>query len=282
LAHQLLAAPTVNSAARPADAQASLYVSELGRSGPRLILLHGLFGQGKNWATVARALSSDFRVVLVDLPNHGRSDWTEGFSYPEMAEAVRATVAEPGRDPMYVVGHSMGGKVAMVLSLLHPALVSRLVVSDVAPVAYSGSRSFGRYVAGMRALDLDGLSGRAAADSALANAVPDPMIRGFLLQNLRRDSTVPAGWRWQLNLPLLGDHLADVGDWPDVTADPYLGPVLWLAGANSDYITKANAPAMRRLFPRAQLVTVKNSGHWVHAEQPEIFVQTIRRFLHPD
>ena len=140
--------------------------------------------------------------------------------------------------------------------------------------------SFGRYVAGMRGLDLAAIPDRATADAGLAAAVPDPTVRSFLLQNLRRQAD-PPGWRWQLNLDLLGDELAEVGGWPELDVPPYPGPVLWLAGADSDYITAAYAPAMRRLFPRVQLVTVKNSGHWVHAEQPEIFVAAIRRFVHP-
>ncbi len=136
-----------------------------------------------------------------------------------------------------------------------------------------------RYVAGMRGLELEHLPNRAAADKGLSEAVPDPVVRGFLLQNLRREGS---GWRWQMNLGLLGDHLADVADWPqDATAARYRGPVLWLAGAESDYIRPEHVPAMRALFPRVQLVTVKNSGHWVHSDQPEVFVQAIRRFLHP-
>ena len=259
------------SAAEPA-----IFTSEIGDSGPRVVLLHGLFGQGRNWLTVAKALSRDFRVLLVDLPDHGRSAWTDHFSYPEMADAL-ADLLAPG--PAHLVGHSMGGKVAMATALRHPDLVSRLVVVDVAPARAGGMTSFARYVAGMRALELDGLPDRAAADAGLREAVPDPVVRGFLLQNLRREQS---GWRWQMNLRLLGDHLAEVADWPeDAAADPYLGPVLWLAGANSDYIRPEHAPAMRALFPRVQLVTVKQSGHWVHADQPEVFVQAIRRFLHP-
>ncbi|MFP5283362.1 MAG: alpha/beta fold hydrolase [Actinomycetes bacterium] len=246
----------------------------LGVAGPRLTLLHGLFGQGKNWTTVAKELSSDFQVTLVDLPDHGRSPWTTAVSYPDMAAAVATLLAE--QEPGTVVGHSMGGKVAMVLALFHPELVARLCVVDIAPVSYAGLSSFATYVTGMRRLDLKHLGNRAEADAALAPAVPDGAVRSFLLQNLRREG--PAGWRWQMNLDLLGDHLDELADWPRVDAAPYEGPVLWVAGSRSDYIRPDHGAVMRALFPRAQLVTVKGAGHWVHAEQPKVFVSALRRF----
>jgi esterase len=149
-------------------------------------------------------------------------------------------------------------------------------VVDIAPVRYAGLSSFADYVRGMRALDLDALDGRATADRELTASVPDPVVRSFLLQNLRREGS---GWRWQMNLQLLGDRLDDLADWPDLHAEPYPGPTLWLAGAESGYVTAENAPAMRALFPRVQLVTVKKAGHWVHAEQPEVFVSALRKFM---
>ena len=250
-----------------------LHSVELGTDGPRVAFLHGLFGQGKNWTGIAKGLH-DCRVSLVDLPDHGRSDWTSSISYPGMADAVAGLLAPGG--PATVVGHSMGGKVAMMLALRQPALVSRLCVVDIAPVGYQEFATFAEYVRGMRALDLDRLTNRAAADRQLAPYVPDPTIRSFLLQNLRRDDT---GWRSQLNLQLLGEHLDEVAGWPDVTADPYAGPVLWVAGANSRYVGPASAARMRAYFPRAQLVTVKNAGHWVHADQPAVFLTLLRRFV---
>ncbi|WP_375426694.1 alpha/beta fold hydrolase [uncultured Friedmanniella sp.] len=263
---------------------AGLFATRLGESGPRLVLLHGLFGQGKNFTTVARELALGARVTLLDLPDHGRSPWSTSFSYPEMAGTVaRHLRAEGGGEPYAVVGHSMGGKVAMALALLHRDLVARLGVVDVSPVATTGMSSFGTYVAGMRAVDLSTLRDRAAADATLQAYAPDPVIRGFLLQNLRRDGDQ---WRWQMNLRLLGDELADVADWPDLAASPfeaapYPGPVLWLAGGRSDYVRPEYAPAMRALFPRVQAVTVKGAGHWVHADQPAVFTGVLRRFLAP-
>ena len=124
------------------------------------------------------------------------------------------------------------------------------------------------------------LTDRKAADTQLADYVSDPAIRSFLLQNLRRDySPAGEGWRWQMNLELLGDQLDEMGAWPDHDVQPYDGPVLWLAGATSGYIRPEYAAAMRTLFPRIQLVTIKGAGHWVHSEQPQVFFATIRRFL---
>ena len=260
---------------------ASLHRTVIGESGPRVLFLHGLFGQGRNWSSVAKALSSSARVMLVDLPNHGRSPWTDRFSYPEMADQVAGLLREDGGGAAYaVVGHSMGGKVAMTLALRHPNLVTRLAVVDVSPGATSEVSHFARYVEGMRSIDLATLTDRSQAEAQLAPFVPDPDIRSFLLQNLRRGGPPSADWRWQMNLSLLGDHLEEMGGWPDLDETPYPGPVLWLAGAESDYVRPEYAPVMRSLFPRVQLITIKNAGHWLHTDQPAVFLNVLRRFLH--
>jgi pimeloyl-ACP methyl ester carboxylesterase len=149
----------------------------------------------------------------------------------------------------------------------------------VAPVAYDHLSQFEGYVAAMRALDLASVSQRDDADTALSAAVPDPTVRAFLLQNLRRDGD---GWRWQMNLDVLGDDLAVIGGWPEdglAGLAPYDGRVLWVAGARSDYIAPAYAGAMDRWFPRNRLTTIKDAGHWVHSEQQDVFVEVLRHFL---
>lgn len=253
-----------------------LHVREVGDTGPKVVFCHGLFGQGRNWTQIAKELSADHRVVMADMPDHGRSPWTESFDYVEAAEQVAALLAD---EPAALVGHSMGGKIAMIVALLHPDLVERLVVVDVAPVAYAAHSDFRTFVTAMRAIDLAGLTGRDDADAQLTDAVPDPVVRGFLLQNLRREGQV---WRWQLNLEVLGDDLDTIRDWPsDELADapPYAGPVLWMGGDRSDYVDDDHAPAMGRLFLRVRRVTVKGAGHWVHSEQPAITVGLLKRFL---
>ena len=257
-----------------------LYARTLGEQGPRLVFCHGLFGQGRNWTQIAKAFAGDYRVTLVDLPDHGRSPWTGGVDYRAMAD--RLAGALDGDDPVALVGHSMGGKVAMLTALAHPDLVERLCVVDVAPVAYSSASDFERYVAAMRSLDLTSLASREQAEEALVEAVPDPTVRSFLLQNLRREGADHASWRWQVNLDVLGDDLDVLRGWPEEEAarlPAYDGPVLWIAGQQSAYVRDEHAAVMERHFPRARRVTVKGAGHWVHSEQPEIFVEVLRRFL---
>jgi pimeloyl-ACP methyl ester carboxylesterase len=257
----------------------TLYTRAIGDRGSRVVFAHGLFGQGRNWTQIGKALADRHRVLLVDLPHHGRSLWEGDFDYLRIADQVAGLL--DGDDPVALVGHSLGGKVVMVLALRHPELVERLCVVDVSPVAYDSLSQFQGYVAAMQGLDLHSLPGREAADAALSEAVPDPTVRAFLLQNLRRDGD---GWRWQANLDVLGADLSVIGSWPEqqLAGTPaYRGPVLWVAGDRSDYITPAYAAAMDRWFPRNRLVTVKGAGHWVHSEQPEVFLEVLRRFLDP-
>jgi pimeloyl-ACP methyl ester carboxylesterase len=273
-----------------------LAVRTLGESGPRVVFVHGLFGQGKNWTTIAKGLADTHRVTLIDLPNHGHSPWTDRVDYLDMAELLAAELDQLG-EPVTLVGHSMGGKVAMQLALRRPELLRALVVVDIAPVEYpaSGGRTddpdeeaspFAAYIDAMRMLDLDALRTRDDADAALTAAVPSRMVRSFLLQSLVREGLsnqeggIPHGWRWRLNLELLGRDLGELRGFPEPPAGAsFDGPVLWIAGANSTYVMSQDRPRMDALFPATRLVRIKNAGHWVHSEQPEIFLETLRRFL---
>ena len=263
----------------------------LGESGPRVVFVHGLFGQGKNWTTIAKGLADRHRVTLLDLPNHGHSPWTDRVDYLDMAELV-ATELEQFGEPVTLVGHSMGGKVAMQLALRRPELLRALVVVDIAPVEYplQGGRTddedeeaspFGAYIDAMRAMDLDALTSRDDADQALRAAVPSRMVRSFLLQSLVREGVgTNGGWRWRLNLDLLDRDLGELRGFPAPPAGAsFDGPVLWIAGANSTYVLPEDRPHMDALFPATRLVKIKDAGHWVHSEQPEVFLETLRRFL---
>jgi pimeloyl-ACP methyl ester carboxylesterase len=274
-----------------AVADERLAVRTLGESGPWVVFVHGLFGQGKNWTTIARGLADSHRVTLIDLPNHGHSPWTDRVDYLDMAELV-ATELEQLGEPVTLVGHSMGGKVAMQLALRRPELLRALVVVDIAPVSYppTGGRTddpdeeaspFGAYIEAMRALDLDQLTTRDEADAALRDVIPSRMVRSFLLQSLVREGLgTDGGWRWRLNLELLDRDLGELRGFPAPPAGAaFDGPVLWIAGANSTYVLDEDRPHMDALFPATRLVRIKKAGHWVHSEQPEVFLETLRRFL---
>jgi len=256
-----------------------LHTTELGESGSRVVFCHGLFGQGRNFTAIGKALADRHRVTLVDMPDHGQSPWSERFDYVAAADQVAGLLAAD--DPAALVGHSMGGKISMLAALRHPERVERLVVVDVSPVPYDHATEFERYIRAMRAIDLDTLTGRGEADAALVEAVPDPTVRGFLLQSLRREGE---GWRWYLNLALLDRDLDAITGWPEEAlagTAPYGGPVLWVGGGDSRYVHPEYVEAMDRWFPRNRRVTVKGAGHWVHSERPEVFLEVLRRFL-PD
>jgi pimeloyl-ACP methyl ester carboxylesterase len=254
-----------------------LYTSSMGDHGSPIVFCHGLFGQGRNWTQIGKGMAPDHRVLLVDLPHHGRSPWSDHFDYLDMADQV-AGLLDPG-DPVTLVGHSMGGKAAMVLALRRPELVERLCVVDVAPVAYDRVGEFAGYIEAMQGLDLAELAQRSDADAALREAVPNDTVRSFLLQNLRRDDG--GGWRWQVNLDVLGEDLRTVSGWPRdrLEVPAYPGPVLWVGGESSDYVRDEHAAEMERWFPRTRRVTVKGAGHWVHSERPEVFLEVLRSFM---
>lgn len=249
----------------------ALHTTQLGELGSRVTFCHGLFGQGRNWTQIGKALADRHRVTLVDMPNHGQSEWTERLDYIDMADAVASLLDEPGA----LVGHSMGGKAAMLTALRHPERVERLVVVDVSPVEYRSTDEFRGFIDGMLAIDLDQIESRADADAALSDAVPDRGVRGFLLQSLRWEEE---GWRWLPNLELLRRDLGVLRGFPETDA-VYDGPVLWVGGANSGYVRDEFADAMEARFPRVRRVTIKNAGHWVHSEQPKVFTEVLSRFL---
>jgi pimeloyl-ACP methyl ester carboxylesterase len=230
-------------------------------------------------------------VTLVDLPNHGHSPWTDRVDYLDMVELLAGELEQFG-EPVTLVGHSMGGKVAMQLALRRPELLRALVVVDIAPVEYpiSGGRTddpdeeaspFAAYIEAMQRLDLDALTTRNEADEALRDAVPSRMVRSFLLQSLVREGLGSgSGWRWRLNLDLLARDLGELRGFPEPPSGAsFDGPVLWIAGANSTYVLTEDRPHMDALFPATRLVRIKDAGHWVHSEQPEVFLETLRRFL---
>ena len=245
----------------------------------RVVFLHGLFGRGRNFTTIARALAPEALSLLVDLPNHAKSAWTDEFDYAQISDLVadhlRADFAANG--PVDVVGHSMGGKVAMALALRHPDLVRRLVVVDISPVVSPEPKgNFQHLLDSLASVDLAKVERRSDADEALQAAIPETGVRAFLLQNLDR---VGDEYGWEPNLAMLRAELDTVMGFPDFTGSTFEGPVLWVRGDQSHYVARGDMPTMRALFPETELVTIHGSGHWVHSEKPKEFVEALRTFL---
>jgi esterase len=239
---------------------------------PALLIVHGLFGSGRNWGAIARRMAYSRRVVAVDQRNHGDSFRSDSQSYADMAGDLAGVIGAQG-GPMDVVGHSMGGKAAMVLALTRPELVNRLVVADIAPVAYAHSQT--PLVDAMAALDLSGVTTRGDADRALAETVPDESTRAFLLQSLDLKAIPP---RWRLNLPVLRAEMTKITGWPDVSGT-YEGRTLFLSGAESSYVRPEHRDAIRARFPHARFARIPGAGHWLHAEKPREFEASLRVFL---
>jgi esterase len=238
-------------------------------------ILHGLFGAARNWATIAQRLAARRRVVTLDLRNHGASPWAETMSYGEMAGDVVETLDRLRVGRFALIGHSMGGKAAMVAALTQSAPIDRLVIVDIAPVAYR-PRHLG-YVRAMRALDLSPIRRRGDADSALAPAISDPAERAFLLQNLVFEASRA---HWRLNLAAIEQAMPVLVGFPRLPPNAvYDAPALFIAGEHSDYLRPAHEPALRRCFPRARTVRIASAGHWLHIEQPQAFLEAVEAFL---
>ena len=251
-----------------------LPVTSYGASGTPVVVMHGLFGSGRNWMTAARRLADQHRVFAFDLRNHGTSPHTDTMSYPEMAEDVRETIESLGVGPVALVGHSMGGKTAMLTALQFPQVVERLAVVDAAPVAYPPA--FVEYAQAMRNADLSSVQRRADVDAQLVAAVPNPGTRAFLLQNLILDS---AGARWRPNLPVIEAALPAISGWPAVEGLRYDGPTLFIYGGKSDYVQQDHRATIASYFPHVQYAEVPEAGHWVHAERLDDFLAVLAPFL---
>lgn len=241
---------------------------------PPVIVAHGLFGQGRNLGVIARGLAETRRVIACDMRNHGDSFWDDDHSYDALAGDLAAVIAANGGEAD-VVGHSMGGKASMWLALTHPGMVRRLAVLDIAPVAYRHSQA--ELIDAMEQADFTGSKTRSQADMALSEFVEDHSVRAFLLQSLDLKADPP---RWRMNLAALRDQMPGLTGWP--AADEGMrfdGPMLVLAGGDSDYVDDAGRAAIAALFPKGTVETVGGTGHWLHAEKPAEVSARIAAFL---
>jgi pimeloyl-ACP methyl ester carboxylesterase len=249
-----------------------LYYREFGQGEP-VVILHGLLGFSDNWQTLAKALAQTHRVITPDLRNHGRSPHATTHTYPEMAQDLTALLDHLSLDAATLVGHSMGGKVAMQLALNQPERVARLVVVDIAPGAAPGHHEI--VFQALLSLDIRHLHTREEADKHLAQYLLEPAVRQFLLKNLTRN---PDGaFTWKMNLPVLWRHYRDI--LAPVDGRPFNGPALFVRGSLSNYISEEDFPLIRELFPQARIETVADAGHWVHADKPQELLALLQDFL---
>lgn len=249
--------------------------------GEPLILLHGVFGSLDNLGVVARGLQDNWQIHSLDQRNHGKSSHTDTMTYPAMAADVLAYMDAKGLEEATILGHSMGGKVAMQLALMAPDRISAIIVADISPVTYRPRQDL--VLEGLKAVDTAAIKSRQDADRVLAGYVEETGVRQFLLKNLmpipadERDDS-DARYRWRLNLPVIDRSYADLSAAPEGEG-PYRGPVLFIKGADSPYIQTKHRGTIDRLFPNAELEIVEGAGHLLHAEKPEQFVAICRRFL---
>ncbi len=236
--------------------------AQRGDPGLPLVMAHGLLGQARNFGTLARGFAAERDVYTVDMRNHGDSPWDERMDYPAMAGDLAAFIEAEVGGRALVFGHSMGGKAAMRLALDAPERVAALIVADIAPVAYTHSHL--DQINALRGLDLSALTRRSEADAALRGPVPDATMRAFLLQNLRISGE---GITRRSNLDVLAGAMEALVGWDDPHGR-YDGPVLFIAGGASSYVTNAHDAAIRALFPHATVEVVPEAGHWIHAEKP--------------
>lgn len=249
-----------------------LHFRTLGEGEP-LIIMHGVFGSSDNWQTLGKVFAEDFKVYLVDLRNHGNSPHNDDFSYDLMVSDVIELMDDESMNQAHILGHSMGGKVAMHLATEHPDRVDKLIVVDIAPKYYPPHHQ--QIFEGFHSVNLSALTSRKEADEQMARVISNIGVRQFILKNLDRTKE---GFQWKLNVAAIENAVDNVGEGleGDVHFD---GDALFIGGGNSDYILPEDHDLIRSFFPKAKIATIKGAGHWVHAEKPEELGQMVVAFL---
>jgi pimeloyl-ACP methyl ester carboxylesterase len=242
--------------------------------GEPLIILHGLFGTLDNWQTLAKQLAENFLVFIFDARDHGRSPHTDHIDYPTMSEDLLAFMEQNWIYKAHILGHSMGGKTAMEFTLSYPDMVNKLIAVDIAPKTYPPGHN--EIFDALFAIDLKTLKNRQEAETLLEKKVPVYATRQFLLKSLSR--SLDGGFEWKLNLPVIFRDYEKILHAPTAQG-VFSGPSLFIRGGQSDYVLDSDWPTVLRYFPAAQLETIANSSHWVHAEAPETLLQLVKSFL---
>lgn len=251
-----------------------IHAKQYGSAGPNLIVIHGLFGNADNWHSIAQSLSEHFTVHCIDLPNHGKSDNMTDASYPKMAEAVLDWATLNNIGAFYLLGHSMGGKVAMQMAAMAtPGQIAKLIVVDIAPVDYQPSHT--RILEGLKAVEESQPASRKAADALLSQYEPQLAVRQFLLKNLVKSEH---GFTLELSIKNIAESYATILQKP-IIENAINTPTLFIKGENSDYIIAAYQEETAALFPNASVKIIPGAGHWLHAEKPLPFTSLVKRFL---
>jgi pimeloyl-ACP methyl ester carboxylesterase len=251
-----------------------LHTRILGESGQPLIILHGLMGSSDNWFTLGKQLAENYQVFLVDQRNHGLSAWNEEWHYDAMAEDLKELIIEHQIQTPIVIGHSMGGKTAMLFAGKYPEMLAKLVVVDIAPRYYAPHHQ--TILEGLNSIHLASLTSRQEADNQLAMYIKELDTRQFLLKNLYRQPNNSFAWR--MNLEVITAQIEQVGkSFPENLQ--YVGKTLFIRGEKSNYITQADEASILQSFPQAEIATVAHAGHWVQAEQPQGFLNVLIPFL---
>ncbi|MBZ9610722.1 alpha/beta fold hydrolase [Rheinheimera maricola] len=240
---------------------------------PPIVLVHGLFGSYENLGVIARSLSEHYHVINVDVRNHGRSGHSDDMTYALMAADLAQTLDDLQIQQTAILGHSMGGKMAMAFALQYPQRVSKLILADIAPVAYAPRHT--SIITGLNAVELAHINGRADADKQLSAYIDEAGVRQFLLKSLIKNDDV---FSWRFNLTALQANYAALISEP-VLHGHFDGPVLFIKGGDSDYILPEHRPVILRLFPAAQAKVIQGTGHWLHAEKPTVFCKLVQDFL---
>ena len=246
-------------------------------SGDPLIILHGYLGSLDNWQTFAKALAEDYMVITVDQRNHGKSFHSDDFSLELMAEDLKALMESEWIHEAVIMGHSMGGKTAMTFAMMYPDIVEKLIVVDIAPKLYE--RGHDVILQALNEVSIDEVNSRDAVANVLSKYIDDAGVRLFLMKNLKRQSASSGsqGFEWKVNLPVLTEKYPAILE--QIKGDPYEEPTLFIRGEKSNYIEDADMDIITALFPQAELKTVVDAGHWVHAEQPKALLNLVRTFL---
>ncbi|MBL4624893.1 MAG: alpha/beta fold hydrolase [Flavobacteriales bacterium] len=241
--------------------------------GQSLIVLHGLMGMLDNWATPAKVLAKYFEVYLVDQRNHGHSAHSTEFTYQSMSDDLYEFIETHQLEGAHLLGHSMGGKTAMKFAQNNPGLLDKLIIADIAPKAYEVHHQ--QILAGLQAIELDKIQRRSEADETLQQYIPEFGVRQFLLKNLYWPEKGRLAWRF--NLEVINETIEQIGE--EVNDRQYDGETLFVRGENSNYIQDSDKEMIDIYFPNSKIETIANSGHWVHAEQPEQFLKYVLDFL---